>query len=76
MTLALPQKKKEQTDQCQPLLKKSTVSIRELTKLIGQLASTTNSSSASTTAISGNTEVANYGTRHDSEKFRFSQISF
>ena len=41
MTVTLPQEKKDQiVKQCQDLLRKSSVSLRELTQLIGRLAST------------------------------------
>ena len=41
MTITLPQEKKDQiVKQCQDLLRKSSVSIRELTKLIRRLVST------------------------------------
>ena len=41
MAITLPQQKKDQTEkQCQDLLRKSSVSVRELTQFIGRLVST------------------------------------
>ena len=57
MTVTLPQEKKDHiVKQCQDLLRKSSVSLRELTQLIGR-----HCSSASTTPISSNATPANIG---------------
>ena len=62
MTVTLPQEKKDQiVKQCQDLLRKSSVSIRELTQLIVKAGINSHCSSASTTPISSNAMQANIG---------------